>query len=86
LLIDKEAREKPGSPHSDVGWGLFWMLGGAALLVALYVNSGRATSLYALIPIAIGLHYLIYYFTVGRKEASAFEAERKANAQRSLTS
>jgi len=59
------------SPHSDLGWGLFWLLGGFALLVALYFNTKPATSLYALIPVAVGLHYLIYYFAVGKKEIGA---------------
>jgi hypothetical protein len=83
LLIDKEAREKAGSPHSDLGWGLFWLLGGAALLAALYFNSSPSTSLYALIPIAIGVHYLIYYLTVGKKEALAVETEHRTKTARS---
>ena len=62
------------SPHSDFGWGLFWLLGGLALLVALYFNETASKALYALIPIAIGLHYLIYYFVVGKKTAMAREA------------
>ena len=71
---DGEA-DKSHSPHSDFGWGLFWVLGGLALLVALYFNARPTRSLYALIPIAIGLHYLIYYFTVGKKEAEYLEAQ-----------
>jgi hypothetical protein len=73
-------KDKTKSPHSDFGWGLFWLLGGVALLVALYLNEKGASALYALIPIAIGLHYLIYYYVIGRKEAAATEAERKAKA------
>jgi len=49
--------------------------------VALYFNNDkRAVALYALIPVAIGLHYLIYYHLVEKKEAVALEAEWKANA------
>ena len=69
---------KPHSPHSDLGWGLFWLLGGLALMLALYFNEDARTSLYALIPVAIGLHYLVYYAVVGRKEALILEAERHA--------
>jgi hypothetical protein len=74
---DSEGR-KPRSPHSDFGWGLFWLLGGLATLVALYFNFNSAVALYALIPIAIGLHCLIYYYVIGKKEAAAREAERAA--------
>ena len=79
---------EPKSAHGDFGWGLFWLLGGAALLAALYFNEKPNTSLYALIPIAIGLHYLIFYFAVGKKEAAEIESERKARiaeASRVLT-
>jgi hypothetical protein len=73
-------RGKSKTAHADFGWGLFWLLGGLALLVALYFNEKGSSSLYALIPVAVGLHYLIYYYVVGKKEAAAIEAERKAKA------
>jgi hypothetical protein len=76
--VDKAG--KPPSAHSDFGWGLFWSLGGVALLAALYFDGRGASALYALIPVAIGLHYLIYYYVIGKKEAAALEAESKANA------
>lgn len=66
----------PRSTHADFGKGLFWLLGGAALLAALYFNEGPKASLFALIPIAIGLAKLIHYFVVGKKEAERIEAER----------
>ena len=53
-----------------------------ALALALYFNQSPRTSLYALIAVAIGLHYLIYY-VVGKREATVVEAERKANAGQS---
>jgi hypothetical protein len=62
----EEEEGKSRSPYHNLGWGLFWTLGGLALLVALYFNKG-AKSLYALIPVAIGLHYLIYYFVIKGK-------------------
>lgn len=74
---------KARSPHSDYAWGLFWLLGGLAVLVAIYFNYGGKAALFALIPIAIGLHNLIYYYTVGKKEAAAREAERAAKAGQS---
>jgi hypothetical protein len=44
-----------------------------ALLIALYASYSLSTALYALIPIGIGLSDLIYYFTVGKKEAEALQ-------------
>jgi hypothetical protein len=74
---NEDEKGKPRSPHSDFGWGLFWLLGGLALWLALYFNESPRTSLYGLIPVAIGLHYLIYYFAIGRKQALTLEAEPK---------
>jgi hypothetical protein len=81
FISEGSGSSEPRSPHHDFGWGLFWLLGGIALLVAMYFNNKGAESLYALIAIAIGLHYLIYYYVVGKKEALAIEAERKARPQ-----
>jgi Flp pilus assembly protein TadB len=66
--------DQPARPHSDLGWGLFWLLGGLAMLAAMYFNGKGTRSLYALIAVAIGVHYLIYYFAVGRKAALLGEA------------
>ena len=74
----KQGRQR--APHSGFGRGLFWLLGGLALLAALYFNDKGTAAWYALIPVAIGLHYLIYYYVVGKKEALAIEADRKARA------
>ena len=71
---------KPRSPHRGMAVGLIWSFVGLALLVALYFNEQGTVALFALIPIAVGLAYLIYYFAVGKKEAEVLEAERKAKA------
>lgn len=71
---------KPRSPHRGLAVGLVWLFIGLALLVALYFNDEGMVALYALIPVGVGLAYLIYYFVVGRKEAEVLEAERKAKA------
>ena len=68
------------SPHRGLAAGLVWLFVGLALLVALYFNETGPVALYALIPAAIGLAKLTYYFTVGKQEAEALEAERKAKA------
>ena len=70
---------RPLSPHGKLLTGLVWLFIGLSLLVALYFTHSHA-ALFALIPTAIGLAYLIYYFAVGKKEAEALEAERKAKA------
>jgi len=76
-----EEDRKPRSPHRGMAVGLVWLFVGLALLVALYFNGEGTTALYALIPVAVGLAYLIYYFAVGKKEAEALEAERKVKAE-----
>jgi len=47
---------------------LVWMFGGAALMVALYLNHRAATAAWALIPIAMGLANLIFYLSQRRAD------------------
>src|SRR5262245_29733224 len=54
------------SPHRELLKGLILLFLGVGLLVALFFTKPSA-SLWALLPIGLGLAYLIYYFTVGRK-------------------
>jgi hypothetical protein len=49
--------------------GLVWLLVGSAITVALY-NSERHESLWGLVPAAVGLAYLIFYFVDGRSSTS----------------
>ena len=62
--------------------GLVWFLIGLALTVALGVNDDWETALFGLIPTAIGLAYLIYYFIEGKKLE---EAARRAEASQPMT-
>jgi hypothetical protein len=49
--------------------GLVWLLVGLGSLVALYYDPDRREwALYALIPVGVGLAYLLYYAIAGRKE------------------
>ncbi|MGD0538898.1 MAG: DUF6249 domain-containing protein [Verrucomicrobiota bacterium] len=57
---------------------LIFLFVGLALGIAIYQCGEPDAALFALIPIGIGLAFLIYYFAVGRKEAEAFEAGEKA--------
>ena len=78
MLNDGHKEHKLRTPHADLGWGLFWLLGGLALFVALYLDRKESTTAYyALIPIAVGVHYLIYYFAVGKKEALLSQMEQR---------
>ncbi len=70
----------PRSPHGTLLGGLVLVFIGVALLIALYFVVSPRIALFALIPLGIGLALLIYYFAVGRKEALAIEADRKARA------
>ena len=69
---------QPYSPRRILLKGMIWLFIGLALLIAIYKCGEHDSALFALIPIGIGLAFLIYYFTVGRKEAEAFEAREKA--------
>ena len=68
---------KSPSPHGRLLTGLVWLFIGLALMLALYFTDSRG-AVFGLIPTAIGLAYLIYYFAVGKKEAETMEAERRA--------
>ena len=70
---------KARSPHGRLLAGLVWLFIGISLMVALHVTESHG-AFFALIPMAIGLAFLIYYFAVGKKEAETLEAERKAKA------
>lgn len=71
---------KPYSPHRALLVGLVFTLTGLGLLVAFYWYHPDKVY-YALVPIGFGLAYLIYYFTVGRKQAEAIEAKRQAQSE-----
>ena len=45
--------------------GLVWLLVGGAITAALY-SQGRNSSLWGLVPAAVGLAYLLFYFLDGR--------------------
>lgn len=51
--------------------GMVWLCVGLALIPALYEYSGsHRTWIWALVPTAVGIAYLVYYFVEGRKEKS----------------
>jgi hypothetical protein len=71
------------SPHGTLLIGLILVFLGLTLYLAFHftgtrTENGGDAEFYALIPAGIGVAYLIYYFTVGRKLAAAMEEERKA--------
>jgi hypothetical protein len=51
-----------GSGASSLRWGLIWLLLGAALGVAMGLNDGIAQASWALLPAAVGLAQIIFYF------------------------
>jgi hypothetical protein len=56
--------------------GLIWFLVGLAIVVAVGANAGWDEALWGLIPTAIGVAYLAYYFVEGKKlEVEARKAE-----------
>lgn len=71
---------KPPSPHGRLLAGLVWLFIGLAALAVGYFHKPDEM-FYALVPIGIGAAYLIYYFSVGRREAEVLEAEQRAKAE-----
>jgi len=77
------SRPSRRSPHRQLLVGLVLVFVGLTLYLALHftqtrTDTGADAGLYALIPAGIGMAYLIYYFTVGKKLAAAMEQEQKA--------
>jgi Domain of unknown function (DUF6249) len=70
---------KPASPHGTLLAGLIFTFTGLGLFLTLHAYHPDA-ALYALIPVSFGLAFLIFYFTVGKKQAEAIEARRQAHA------
>jgi hypothetical protein len=66
--------------------GLIWFFVGVALLIALRAALSTEQAMIGLLPMGVGLAYLIYYFAEGRKiearqmEQEAREAQEKAAA------
>jgi hypothetical protein len=63
----------PPSPHRKLLIGLVWLFVGMAVLAAYWLSYWESLTIFGLIPTGIGLAYLIYYVTVGRKEAKQLE-------------
>lgn len=67
--------------------GLVWFFIGAGIFIALYVNEDSRAS-HGVIPLGIGLAYLIYYFVESKKamaEARLAEAKlAEANSVKSV--
>jgi hypothetical protein len=64
------------SAHGTLLRGLIFSMTGLGVFIALREYQPEA-AYWAFVPICLGLAFLIYYFTVGRKEAANREAERK---------
>ena len=62
--------------------GLIWLFIGLTLFVALYVNEGITSALYALVPAGVGFAHLICYFAVGKKLAENLGAGKAKPAVR----
>lgn len=82
-FFHEEAKPSRVAPHGTLLSGLILVFLGLALLLALHFTpavreSAPGTPLFALIPVAVGVACLIYYFSVGRKLAAVMEEERKA--------
>ena len=72
---------KAPSPHDKLLMGLVFTFLGVALFITLYFLAGLRVALIGALPLGVGLALLLYYFAVGKKEAEAIEAERRAKSE-----
>jgi hypothetical protein len=65
-------------PRRYLRRGLIWLFVGISLGISIYYGGKGSPqrAVYGLIPVAIGLAYLIYYRMEGRSEAAEWEKER----------
>jgi hypothetical protein len=74
-------------PVTGLRSGLFWLLIGVALFIALYEATGRENAWWGLIPVAVGAANLLYYFIAGRKlEADAAKSGTPSHGAMDSTS
>jgi len=69
---------KPARRSSYLLPGLIWLFVGIGLFVALDAVAGNAVRSFGLIPIGVGLAFLVYYFVEGRKQHIAASAKLPA--------
>ena len=62
---------KPARRSSYLLPGLIWLFVGIGLFVALGAVAGEEVRYFGLVPIGVGLAFLIYYFVEGRKQPLA---------------
>ena len=67
------------SPHAHLLVGLILSFVGIIVTIGLY-RQGDVDYIFGMTPGVIGLAFLIFYFTVGKKQAEAIEAAEKAKA------
>jgi len=69
---------KPVSPRRRLLHGLVWLFLGLGVLVAFRATGQRDVAWFGLIPVGIGLAFLIYYFAVGHREAELADQALRA--------
>jgi hypothetical protein len=57
--------------------GMIWLFTGLASFAALWRVASEDVAFFALIPAAVGVALLLYYFIEGRKEAAADDAPER---------
>jgi hypothetical protein len=72
----QDPRRRQRTPADYLRRGLVWLLVGGALLVAM-AGRGDHNNLWGLVPAAVGLAYLIYYFLEGQRARQSPDDSRK---------
>ena len=74
--------ESGRSSRRDLLKGLVWLFVGVAVTIAVYQSGKHQQAFFGLIPIGIGLAYLIYYAVEGRREAEPPKIDEANAAKR----
>ncbi|MBI1840532.1 MAG: hypothetical protein HYR88_06725 [Verrucomicrobia bacterium] len=74
FFMEDGRSNRPPSPHRTLLWGLIFLLVSVGTGLALYFNNQETKAFYAFIPGGVGFACILYYLTVGRREAARAEA------------
>jgi hypothetical protein len=71
----QDNRRRARTPGDYLRRGLIWLLVGIAITIALFQRAG-GNGLWGLVPAAVGLAYLLFYFIGGRRGDGAESSDK----------
>lgn len=71
-----DGNKRPRTPYAPLRRGLIWLLAGAAATLAMW-GTGEQEFWYGLVPVGVGLAYVISYFAERRQKPAADDTAGK---------